>query len=84
VVDETSDSTVRLHHNTWLMSPKGFQHPDGADFRLTADSPAIAKGIPVPPSMDDTGHPISIAFDFAGNPYGPIPCTGAYQAPSGN
>jgi parallel beta-helix repeat protein len=65
VVNRASRSSVYARGNVWLSKVMGFVAPRKGDFRLTAKSPAIGKGVAIQQPVDPS---VSMAADFAGRP----------------
>lgn len=65
VDDHAVHSSLKLKGNVWLPSITGFASAERHDFRLTEHSPAIDKGVALPPLRDSDGA-FSIGKDFQG------------------
>lgn len=81
VRDESVRSSVALRDNVWLPRLGGFAAAARKDFRLTAGSPAVDRGVRLPPLKDDRGRtfPIDSDFDGASRARGRSPDAGAYE-----
>ena len=81
VRDESARSSVAAHDNVWLPAPNGFAAAARKDFRLTAGSPAVDRGVRLPPLKDDRGQTFPMDSDFDGAPRtrGRAPDAGAYE-----
>jgi parallel beta-helix repeat protein len=67
VFNSATHSTFLIHNNVWLTSLVGFVSASTGDYQLTASSPAIGQGAPIPSFSDDLGDTYLIAADFLGN-----------------
>jgi parallel beta-helix repeat protein len=74
-------SSLVLQGNVWLNNATGFVSPEQKDYRLTAESPAIDKGVVIPARRIDKDAPFNINADFAGRSRiaGGKPDAGAFE-----
>jgi parallel beta-helix repeat protein len=81
ILDNTTDSSLKIHDNVWLTGVEGFVSPSARDFRLTANSPAINRGGLLTAFEDGAGGRFSIDTDFGGQSRvsGVRPDAGAYE-----
>jgi parallel beta-helix repeat protein len=81
VRDQSARSSIAVRDNVWLPNMDGFAAASRKDFRLTAGSPAVDRGVRLPPLKDDQGRtfPIDSDFDGAPRPRGRAPDAGAYE-----
>ncbi|HEX8187059.1 MAG TPA: right-handed parallel beta-helix repeat-containing protein [Pyrinomonadaceae bacterium] len=81
VRDQSARSSVAVRDNVWLPNLDGFAAAARKDFHLTAGSPALDRGVRLPPLKDDRGRtfPIDSDFDGASRARGRSPDAGAYE-----
>jgi parallel beta-helix repeat protein len=81
VYNSAVSSTFNIHNNVWLADLNGFVSPTTGDYRLTATSPAINQGAPIPSFADDLGNTYTVTTDFLGlnRVVGGAPDAGAYE-----
>lgn len=74
-------ASLTVKGNVWLTSDAGFVSSERRDFRLAGNSPAIDKGVALPPVKGSDGKPIGITTDFEGlsRVVGGKPDAGAYE-----
>lgn len=81
IQDEAAKSAVLVQGNVWLGKVDGFVAAGQHDFRLAGNSPAIDRGVVIPPVSDDRGTTFAISEDFGGKQrvVGSLPDAGAFE-----
>ncbi len=79
--DQSTGSSYSISNNVWLTSVTGFVDVAADNFQLLSGSPAIDKGLAIPPFVDASGNQFPVTTDYAGNPrvVGSAPDAGAYE-----
>jgi parallel beta-helix repeat protein len=79
VRDQSVRSSVAVRDNVWLPNLDGFAAAARKDFHLKAGSPAVDRGVRLPPLKDDRGRTFPMDSDFDGASRGRSPDAGAYE-----